>query len=63
MKLLNFFLTKSPERNLIFQFPWGDYDLPSYNGMNWIVKLGDFGTTEIGIEGNISVGQVECDSV
>ncbi|KNB43383.1 serine/threonine protein kinase [Blastocystis sp. subtype 4] len=25
--------------------------------MNWIVKLGDFGTTEIGIEGNISVGQ------
>lgn len=58
MKLLNFFLTKNPGANLIIQLPWGNYELPSADGMNWVVKLGDFGTTEIGIEGAISVGQV-----
>ena len=43
---------------MIIQLPWGNYELPSADGLNWVVKLGDFGTTEIGIEGAISVGQV-----
>lgn len=43
---------------MLMRFPWGDYEIPSVEGNDFIVKLGDFGTAEIRIEGDISVGQV-----
>ena len=59
MKLLNFFLDSSPAKHPhILKLPWGSFLLPLRNDTAFLLRLGDFGTAEIGVEGAIDIGQV-----
>ena len=61
VKLLNFFLHNTPSATSQVQLPWGQYQLinpSSSSSLPLMVRLGDFGTAEIQIEGELSVGQV-----
>lgn len=59
MKLLNFFVDSSPaKRPHILKLPWGSFLLPLRNDTAFLLRLGDFGTAEIGVEGAIDIGQV-----